>query len=184
MWLYPAPGQGRTPSQGPWAPGRAWGGAGLCCLALLVPVLGPHLLAYIRCWSLRFCVGCLVCLPPGSRPLLWLCGAVSLPLSRGRTWAAPGNSRRFCCQPSCCPILAPAFRLSSWLCACPGVPVAQGPTGIIVPKPEMCWDQDPSMHPKNSWDPLGCTEKHTGSQVIPDDFYYQKSVLFGAQWVT
>ena len=131
-WLYPAPGRGRTPSQGPWAPGRAWGGAGLCYLALLVPVLGPHLLAYIRCWSLRFCVGCLVCLPPGSRPLLWLCGAVSLPLSRGRTWAAPGSSRRFCCEPPCCPILAPALHLSSWLCACHGAPFWRCPPPLCL----------------------------------------------------
>ena len=114
----PCPGRGRTPSQVPWAPGRAWGGAGLCCLALLVTVLGSHLLAYIWCWSLRFCVGCLVCLPPGSRPLLWLCGAVSLPLSRGRTRAAPGSARRFCCEPPCRPVLAPVLRLSSWLCTC------------------------------------------------------------------
>ena len=71
----------------------------------------------------------------------------------------------------------------------PSVPICHRGSGSPGPH----WDHRPktrnvlgsgSQHPKNSWDPLGCTEKHTGSQVIPDDFYYQKSVLFGAQWVT
>ena len=48
-----------------------------------------------------------------------------------------------------------------------GVAVAQDPTGIIVPKPEVCWDPDPSTH--KTANPLGSTKKHTRSQVIPDD---------------
>ena len=39
-----------SPPRGPWAPGQAWGVAGLCYPALLVSVLGSHLPAYIRCW--------------------------------------------------------------------------------------------------------------------------------------
>ena len=111
-WLYYTPRQGRTPSRGPWAPGRAWGGAGLCYPARLVSVLRSRLPAYIWCWSLCFCMGHLVCLPSGSRPLLWLCGAVSWPLS--------GGARDLGCSPKCAPVLSCASLLPcSYSCHSP-----------------------------------------------------------------
>ena len=49
-----------------------------------------------------------------------------------------------------------------------GVPVAQDSTGIIVPKPEMCWDPDPSTQKTAGihWDPPKNTQDPRSSQMI------------------